>query len=796
MLQGQREVHWPAAQRQHARSRPASRLLHSAYGLACNDLRCALDLSPGTKGWPSQEAARRPHPLGCEVVPARLPKWRAVISLGVEVPGHQYKWRQRQWSPRQAAHLDAAGLIRAIEMLDVAAVTAELARNPGLANERGFGGYLPLHAAVRARHPVCLKAVLRAGASVDAVGSAYLAWTALHVAADMGEAECVRVLLDAGANVRAVSTGGYTAMHFAASAGSEACVKLLLAHGADPRATASSGSTALHDAAVSNKPAPMRLLVETGADLSALNSTGYTPLQLAIQMGQKEATHELECLQGNAKGAGVDKHQLQHSAGAAPTTQPGVATNAVAPAAALPHTASQVAGLAAATRAAKVATEAAVAAAAAAADSSPSKGAIPLAGSSSRAAPAALAAAAAAAPAAAASAAAATAPAGAAAPAAAGPLQAPPAPPAPDRRFGPEVVGSVVRVFWPERQGFEGGFVREYAGGGVHLVEFAVADPRLGWQRVKLHQERLQLKEDGVWRQYEAGREVPLQQARQQAQQAQQQAQQQAHQAQQQEGVQGPTPAALLPGTVPRLAAAANPARTSGSREHSTAPREREHQPAAKRQRQEHSASAAAAEQQDEAFAALRGNPFDPGELAALVQQLCTPGERQVEALLRGRSTGRARMVAVPAKLERWAQLGVLIQEAAGEFRRLLAAHQARGEGSLAAATELLFLLRLVQLWMERGARSDELPAPLARLGRSPGWQPPPPLSFTSVETVSSGGTAAGARGKEVEQGGDRADEDGEVQIVGEGWWMSRAERRKLETQEQQRQLIKQEQLD
>ncbi|KAL4434499.1 hypothetical protein ABPG75_000940 [Micractinium tetrahymenae] len=97
------------------------------------------------------------------------------------------------------------------------------------------------------------------------------------------------------------------------------------------------------------------------------------------------------------------------------------------------------------------------------------------------------------------------------------------------RLFGQEVVGSLVRAQWPETQGWVSGVVREHRGAGVHLVEYAVTEPQLGLQRMELHRVLLQIKEGGTWRQYEHGREVPLE-----CQQAQQLTQQQAQQPQQQ----------------------------------------------------------------------------------------------------------------------------------------------------------------------------------------------------------------------------------------------------------------------
>jgi ankyrin repeat protein len=68
--------------------------------------------------------------------------------------------------------------------------------------------YRPLHYAARNGHLPCVRALLRAGALVDArtEGGA----TALHRAAYVGHEEVVRVLLEAGADPMAVDEDGVT----------------------------------------------------------------------------------------------------------------------------------------------------------------------------------------------------------------------------------------------------------------------------------------------------------------------------------------------------------------------------------------------------------------------------------------------------------------------------------------------------------------------------------------------------------------------------------------------------------
>jgi len=102
----------------------------------------------------------------------------------------------------------------------------------------------PLHLAAQRGAAGELRALLRAGAEVDAPAAGGA--TALHHAAGLGHCDAAAALLKAGAAVGAVaSKGGVTPLHVAAAGGHAAAAKLLLAHGALPHIPDQNGHSAL-----------------------------------------------------------------------------------------------------------------------------------------------------------------------------------------------------------------------------------------------------------------------------------------------------------------------------------------------------------------------------------------------------------------------------------------------------------------------------------------------------------------------------------------------------------------------
>ncbi|WP_412060239.1 ankyrin repeat domain-containing protein [Rubrivirga sp. IMCC45206] len=122
--------------------------------------------------------------------------------------------------------------------------------------------------------------------------------TALMHAAEHGHVEVLRALLDAGAevNAKAVSANDFaydqtedTALHDAARGGHAEAVALLLAAGADPSATNFDGATPLHRAVYAASPAVVRLLLAAGADPSVEGEYEGLAADLAAERRDRES---------------------------------------------------------------------------------------------------------------------------------------------------------------------------------------------------------------------------------------------------------------------------------------------------------------------------------------------------------------------------------------------------------------------------------------------------------------------------------------------------------------------------
>lgn len=120
----------------------------------------------------------------------------------------------------------------------------------------------------------------------------------------------------------------------------------------------------------------------------------------------------------------------------------------------------------------------------------------------------------------------------------------------------------------------------------------------------------------------------------------------------------------------------------------------------------------------------------EKAELEQLLQMLFPPGQGHT------RSGRLVKAVVEPTRealLSGWAASRGMSDEA---LRYMWALWQAHKAGNVQASCHLLNSLRLVDAWRASGARKQELPEALVRLGRPPGWQPPP-LSTGGVETAA-----------------------------------------------------------
>jgi ankyrin repeat protein len=214
-------------------------------------------------------------------------------------------------------------------------IRALLAAGAGV-NEATDAGLTPLMAATIAGNAAAARALIAAGADLDARRSPCKAmdggWSALHDAAYAGRGEIARALVEAGATVDLPDQGGRAPLYWAASMGvvpgdREEVVEALLAGGA----TADSATSPEDDATLlmvaldagnpeiatallragadpnrrtaraapihlAQDPAVITLLAELGADLSARDGQGRTALERAKWREREDLVAALEAL--------------------------------------------------------------------------------------------------------------------------------------------------------------------------------------------------------------------------------------------------------------------------------------------------------------------------------------------------------------------------------------------------------------------------------------------------------------------------------------------------------------------
>ncbi len=129
--------------------------------------------------------------------------------------------------------------------------------------------------------------------------------TPLHVAAKTGKPKCAKALIDAGAKVDAVNAEGRTPLHAAATHGRMDIAKLLVASKASVNAASDNGGTPLHDAVIRNNMAMIKFLLANGANINAATKRGVTPLIAALARNKKEVAKFLI-----DKGANFDAKKL------------------------------------------------------------------------------------------------------------------------------------------------------------------------------------------------------------------------------------------------------------------------------------------------------------------------------------------------------------------------------------------------------------------------------------------------------------------------------------------------------
>ncbi len=169
------------------------------------------------------------------------------------------------------------------------------------ANERGPDGSTPLQWAVYEGDVDQVRALIQAGADVNAAN--HFGANAMQLAAEVANVDILRLLLEAGADPDSANFEGQTALMLVARTGVVEAAELLVKHGASVDARENWGQqTALMWAAARRHPAMVEFLARQGADVDAqsihrdykrhltaegraknLDSGGLTPLLYAAR---------------------------------------------------------------------------------------------------------------------------------------------------------------------------------------------------------------------------------------------------------------------------------------------------------------------------------------------------------------------------------------------------------------------------------------------------------------------------------------------------------------------------------
>jgi hypothetical protein len=126
-------------------------------------------------------------------------------------------------------------------------------------------GQTALHKAAYNDKPVTLKALIEAGADVNAQGSNNMGSTPLSFATQAGNPMIVMELIKAGADVNLARDDGTTPLHMAARYGYEGCAAVLIHAGADVHRRTNTGTTPIKLAIDNEHEKIAKLLRQLGA---------------------------------------------------------------------------------------------------------------------------------------------------------------------------------------------------------------------------------------------------------------------------------------------------------------------------------------------------------------------------------------------------------------------------------------------------------------------------------------------------------------------------------------------------
>jgi ankyrin repeat protein len=120
-----------------------------------------------------------------------------------------------------------------------------LKSNPARVTEHAPDGFTPVALAAFFGQPAAVKALIAAGADVNAHAKNGLKVAALHAAVAGRNMEAIKAVLAAGADVNAQQQAGFRPFHEAGANANRALAELLLAHGGDPTLPADDGQNAI-----------------------------------------------------------------------------------------------------------------------------------------------------------------------------------------------------------------------------------------------------------------------------------------------------------------------------------------------------------------------------------------------------------------------------------------------------------------------------------------------------------------------------------------------------------------------
>jgi ankyrin repeat protein len=117
--------------------------------------------------------------------------------------------------------------------------------SPARASEYAPDGFTPVALAAFFGQAAAVKALIAAGADVNAAARNGLKVAALHAAVAGGKLDIVKAVLEAGADPNAQQQAGFRPIHEAGTKANRALAELLLKHGADPTLASDDGKNAI-----------------------------------------------------------------------------------------------------------------------------------------------------------------------------------------------------------------------------------------------------------------------------------------------------------------------------------------------------------------------------------------------------------------------------------------------------------------------------------------------------------------------------------------------------------------------